>query len=816
MPTGYTSVSAANLCDATGTKIANATIYFQPCNNNGVKLSFRAGGAGGQVVDQPVSATVASGVFTVQLADTTLTEPVNVGYLVTCVDNVTGNQLLGAGYIIQPSGSSWSFDSFIPNVGALATLQTGPAGQGFNSRGAWEPNTTYEPYDVYQEAGSSYLVTTTYASGSSYGSVDTENTTLFAASGQLSGTLSTPLVAPLGATITEGLTADTLSIGSVTDSDIPPNLGGYVDAIADSTDAIAVGITADGVLHANAGIVANGGTLTNPTLVNASSASLEIGAELETPMPTTSLANRYGLVDGSVDASGNICEGIFPTGEKWLPAGIRGWSQGGPPCRDTDGMSYYSQLTSGNWQIFRKDDLGNVLQLTSGLYNNICPQVSADGGLILFLSDRGGTAMQPYQMDRGGCYQLPLGTDTTQLVTLNHGVETGQSLAGGYDESAITTSQPLDNLMLNGGPRCGSAAGIAVAASNMTSLVPLIEVNGATVSGISDDANYGETMSSTIANQLAQKALTAGIRFRMAMTVNAEGNTPYSGIKKGTVPYSNGLAEVTAVHSLAAAASMSHAVRFGTLIHGESDEKDGTPNYYQDVPTLAQNYNADYAAITGQSFTFPWFFCQESSWTKYVPAAIGIIAFQQLQAAQANLGQLYLVGPKYFLSYVDGVHITAASQQWWGEYYARAIWQVLFEGQLWRPVYPRKITRFGNQIYIRFWVWPGNSLVIDTTNVAAPTANPSGLNGFEYFDNSGTPPAITNVALVGTDAVLITLASTPTGTGNRIRYAYTGTSGNAAGPTTGARGNLRDNSNDTSAYGHPNMYNWCCHFDEAC
>ena len=48
---------------------------------------------------------------------------------------------------------------------------------------------------------------------------------------------------------------------------------------------------------------------------------------------------------------------------------------------------------------------------------------------------------------------------------------------------------------------------------------------------------------------------------------------------------------------------------------------------------------------------------------------------------------------------------------------------------------------------------------------------------------------------------------------NRIRYAHTGGVGQPAGPTTGARGNLRDSDATPSRHGYP-LFNWAVHFDE--
>src|SRR5882762_6317195 len=124
MSVGYTTVSGSNLTDSSGNKIVSATISFQPCNNNGVPLSFRVNGIG-QAIALPVSARVTNGAFSIQLADSTLTQPLNIAYAVTVIDSVTGRSLLGPGYLIQPSGSTWSFDTYINNVPALSTVTPG-------------------------------------------------------------------------------------------------------------------------------------------------------------------------------------------------------------------------------------------------------------------------------------------------------------------------------------------------------------------------------------------------------------------------------------------------------------------------------------------------------------------------------------------------------------------------------------------------------------------------------------------------------------------------------------------------------------------
>ena len=85
--------------------------------------------------------------------------------------------------------------------------------------------------------------------------------------------------------------------------------------------------------------------------------------------------------------------------------------------------------------------------------------------------------------------------------------------------------------------------------------------------------------------------------------------------------------------------------------------------------------------------------------------------------------------------------------------------------------------------------------------------------GFGFSDSSAMPPAILSVEIVDADSVRVTLASTPTGGNQRLLYAMSGNVGAPAGPTTGARGNLRDSDTTASPNGYP-LYNWCVHFDE--
>lgn len=381
---------------------------------------------------------------------------------------------------------------------------------------------------------------------------------------------------------------------------------------------------------------------------------------------------------------------------------------------------------------------------------------------------------------------------------INHVLGTGQSLSvGSQGTPFLTATQPYDNITF--------VTGVLSGGTGLTSFIPLVEGDGAGV----------ETHSSSFANlvtKLAREIVFASgpvgkNGHDLLVSAHGVGGTAYVGLKKGTTPFSNGMAQVTAGKTLAAAAGKSYVVRAVTNVHGESDHVAKNAAYQANLLEWQKDYEDDVKAITGQTEPVPMFETQISSWTRY-NTTTSEIPRQQLGAHVAAPGKVILVGAKYHLEYVaDGVHLTAAGYQHMGEYYAKAYRHVVLEGKTWEPVRPKTITRAGAVITVKMHV-PVPPLVIDTTLVSDP-----GSYGFEYADDSGAAPAIASVAVTAADTVTITLAEAPTGANKRLRYAWTGTLAARAGATTGPRGNLRD-SDKTPSRGGYDLSNWCIHFDE--
>jgi len=377
---------------------------------------------------------------------------------------------------------------------------------------------------------------------------------------------------------------------------------------------------------------------------------------------------------------------------------------------------------------------------------------------------------------------------------LNHALCTGQSLSvGSKGTPVLSTTQPYDNKMFNTGVRVAGG-------TNLTSFVPLVEA------GL-------ETMSSAFASLVTRDAQTLfqdlaapADSHRLLVSCHGIGGTAYVGLKKGTAAYQNGIAQVTAAKALAAAAGQSYVVRVVTNVHGESDHVAKNAAYKDNLLTWQSDYDTDVKAITGQADSVIMLHTQMSSWTKY-NSTTSTIPMQQLDATLASNGKIAMVGPKYNIEYdADGVHLTTAGYRHMGEYYAKAYRQIILEGRPWEPLRPLTITKAGAVIRVKFLV-PKPPLMFDTVRVTDP-----GNLGFEFTEDGAAPAVISQVALEGTDTVKITLSKAPSGANAKVRYAFTGVSGQRAGATTGPRGNLRDSDTSTSRYGY-SLFNWAVHFE---
>jgi hypothetical protein len=280
-------------------------------------------------------------------------------------------------------------------------------------------------------------------------------------------------------------------------------------------------------------------------------------------------------------------------------------------------------------------------------------------------------------------------------------------------------------------------------------------------------------------------------------------------LKKGTDNYALGLAQIRQAPAALACRLFQAQPAAVFCVHGEGDWNNA--HYAADIRQWQADYEADMRRLSGLPVDVPMFHTQISAWTAGGGAPHALSPYQVLAAAEADPEKTILIGPKYFLPYAlpGGIHLSNEGYRWLGEYYGKVFKRVVLDGEPWSPLRPLSITRTGRVITARFHV-PVPPLVLDTFLVSDP-----GHYGFEYHDESDEPPDIESVeVLPGEDAVRLTLTAEPApGSQPRLRYAYTGVSGQPGGPFTGPRGNLRDSDSEPSLAENP-LYNWCVHFDK--
>jgi hypothetical protein len=387
---------------------------------------------------------------------------------------------------------------------------------------------------------------------------------------------------------------------------------------------------------------------------------------------------------------------------------------------------------------------------------------------------------------------------------------------GSWGCSAISTTQPYSNQMLNSG---------------QTAFVPLVESSACT--GLTGVGGTEESPLSSAMNNLTQ--LTGGSYVVIANNYGAGSQTitdlsKVNSYNSGAF-YSALLAGVTQAKNIAGAAGNTLVVPgilftegandFPATCHGCSGI--GQNNYKALNVAFQAQLETDIKAITGQTQHVVIFYNQQnllqmvyvngipypaSGATMYqcpdthvtcvsdpTGQAAPLVPQAQYELARDYPALFYFFGPDYHLNTADGyVHLDAVSYNHWGATAAHIMKRVLVDGITSEQgtIMPRsgQITISGNVITLPVTT-PGNlPLTIDTTTLPVPyrngAADPNGM-GFQVFQyTSGTDTAeipISSVAVAG-QTVTITLSTAPAKAHVRLAYAFEG-QGGAGSPVAG-------------------------------
>lgn len=274
---------------------------------------------------------------------------------------------------------------------------------------------------------------------------------------------------------------------------------------------------------------------------------------------------------------------------------------------------------------------------------------------------------------------------------------------------------------------------------------------------------------------------------RLILGSNAIGGTTIANMSQGTDAFQFGLDLAQFVTDTLPGTS---GVPYITFTQGEADGSTGTTeaDYITALKTLADDYNTDIKAITGQTqdiHLISWQVSSESN--RYIGIA-------QLKASHEH-PLIHIACPSYMLTYWDSVHITSAMSRVLGAYYARAALSIAETGS-WEPHKLEVVSVNGARILLRS---NRRKLAKDTATVPAQTND-----GFQLFNASAVSQTISSVTILNDNEIEV-VAAANVDAGYVLKYGRT-----ASGmtPFAGTAGNIRDTSGDHDTIDSWDLHDW--------
>jgi len=379
---------------------------------------------------------------------------------------------------------------------------------------------------------------------------------------------------------------------------------------------------------------------------------------------------------------------------------------------------------------------------------------------------------------------------------------------------ASTALYPTKALMLGSSPRLTGSA--------QTAFSPLVEV-------LTDSGSRESSCSSTI-NHIIKAIEDAGLVSPVFVAMNdARGATPIEGLKRGSASWTAMLVGVANATALAKAQGRGFYVPFVDFVGNESNSDAGvSADYYTAaLIQMQRQLEEDIRAITTQ--WEPVVVCLTAI-AMAMRSSQGFDSFHQPIFEAYNRLRTHprfvISGPTYQYPRdaavrLDGLHMNSLAQNRSGIPKSRAALSVLF-GTGYHDLYPMahrwlSTTQFAVQFAVPGSI-EGGLPVLDLSeaevaindNVGTGAKAIAGTLGFVFADGTGSPPAITTIAVSAAASgwaareVIFTLATAPAGD-CKLSYALTKSPGfvaasNGSGPLFGPRGVLRGNIGIQSLY----------------
>lgn len=410
------------------------------------------------------------------------------------------------------------------------------------------------------------------------------------------------------------------------------------------------------------------------------------------------------------------------------------------------------------------------------------------------------TQYQRVRSKDGIQYLVPDDSKTLHII-----ITYGQSLSvGSHGTDLISTHAPYDGdaLMFSGDETIDIRMGLKTLSSEFETLDPttltgfqnLISMHG------QGAGSRGETVAESFGHGLSKISRIVGAKWRGLFFCAGLGGTAYSGLKKGTGPYSNLIAALNRAKELAAVEGWRVVVDAVAFVHGEADSSN--PNYFNNILELQGDLDSDIKTITNQKADVQLLMSQPSSF--YNPTAV-----QAMYEAHKSSNNHVLVAPNYNLEYsYDLLHLTGKGYYTLGHYFLSAYLKTFWTGKSWSPVMPEHISRQGRFITIDYITPFDDDIEIDTSSISNP-----GNFGFQLSNPVDGEMAIVSVQKTAKRQIVIELESDPSVTGSTLRYGLNCHVGDRVDENI-PRGNIRDSNSQKTENNDIQLFNWCVHFEE--
>ncbi len=359
----------------------------------------------------------------------------------------------------------------------------------------------------------------------------------------------------------------------------------------------------------------------------------------------------------------------------------------------------------------------------------------------------------------------------------------GQSLSvGGVDNGAASyLAEPPSSavLMWQQGVLPAGIAAAAITPASLTTLVPAYEQ---TLS-----PNFGETGWASLGWMLNGPAGRAGgSTYHVASF--GKGNSAYAALKKGTTPYANAIASLTALKTWCAANGKTPLLEAVIWDHGENDINDTEAAYQAKQLELLTDLTADVVALGGitGAATFNMYVMQRGLFVG------GVLSGPSLAQANANAAnsRMICVGPQYqFGPYQDLFHPPSATHRQRAAAFARVIRDRNRAFDNPRPLRMLSAEINGLAFSIRFDV-SNPPLQLSQRLVDDP-----GAFGLSFIDSAASPVVVPGSLRVSDDGVRIEGAlSGPTDGVRKFRTAWFAGTNTRQGSVAGPRSCIHDSA----------------------